>query len=314
MMLFIGGREPPSKPRGHAMNSSRVAASTKTTDHGIVHIIRTTRGKVVESPFGDVEAVQQLIKLVEPNGLLNRNDFAQDLARRAGWTAAGEVRGISAEQTRWAHILVVEALARSMASRPVVVDLNLKPVLDLLTTARSHGLKRPRIEFESLVLTLAGERAKQPGTVNLTAGHGYGSTWYGRILKDGTVQKSRVWTPEVEAFLRNLAADPAKVAGAHGRRTGNCCFCRRELTDGRSVAVGYGPVCADKFGLPWGETTVETDVVLAAEPPEAEEDHPDACSNCGAPDPDSCTCPEPKHCPNCDGEGFCTCPPSVAEA
>jgi len=34
--------------------------------------------------------------------------------------------------------------------------------------------------------------------------------------------------------------------------TGNCCFCRRELTDKRSTEVGYGPICADHFSLPWG--------------------------------------------------------------
>ena len=27
----------------------------------------------------------------------------------------------------------------------------------------------------------------------------------------------------------------------------------RALSDDRSTAVGYGPICADHFGLPWGE-------------------------------------------------------------
>lgn len=45
------------------------------------------------------------------------------------------------------------------------------------------------------------------------------------------------------------AADAAKF----GHITGQCVFCARKLTDERSIAVGYGPVCAEREGLPWGE-------------------------------------------------------------
>jgi hypothetical protein len=46
------------------------------------------------------------------------------------------------------------------------------------------------------------------------------------------------------------------MATAYGRRMGECCFCGLTLTDGRSIAVGYGPICAGKWGLPWGEERV----------------------------------------------------------
>lgn len=58
---------------------------------------------------------------------------------------------------------------------------------------------------------------------------------------------------EVLQALRNFSEAPASYAAAHGRATGNCCFCGRGLTDARSVAVGYGPICADHYGLPWGD-------------------------------------------------------------
>lgn len=32
--------------------------------------------------------------------------------------------------------------------------------------------------------------------------------------------------------------------------TGHCSFCQRELTDAGSLEVGYGPICADRWGLP----------------------------------------------------------------
>lgn len=39
----------------------------------------------------------------------------------------------------------------------------------------------------------------------------------------------------------------------YAKRTGKCCFCYRKLTTTASVAAGYGPVCAERNHLPWGE-------------------------------------------------------------
>jgi hypothetical protein len=45
----------------------------------------------------------------------------------------------------------------------------------------------------------------------------------------------------------------AEQAAEFGHAYGVCVFCTRELTDERSVVVGYGPVCAKHNDLPWGE-------------------------------------------------------------
>jgi len=37
-----------------------------------------------------------------------------------------------------------------------------------------------------------------------------------------------------------------------GIMSGSCCFCGKELTTDASKSAGYGPVCAGKYGLPWG--------------------------------------------------------------
>jgi len=47
------------------------------------------------------------------------------------------------------------------------------------------------------------------------------------------------------------AMKAAKVAADYGRWTNKCCFCSQGLKDGRSVALGYGPVCAKRWDLPW---------------------------------------------------------------
>jgi len=49
-----------------------------------------------------------------------------------------------------------------------------------------------------------------------------------------------------------LVADPEKVVSEYGNLSGNCFACHKQLTDDRSIRVGYGKVCAKKFGLRWG--------------------------------------------------------------
>lgn len=58
-------------------------------------------------------------------------------------------------------------------------------------------------------------------------------------------------------FLAALESDGktalATMAKEYGDATHNCCFCGLDLTDERSTSAGYGPICAGKYGLPWGE-------------------------------------------------------------
>lgn len=44
----------------------------------------------------------------------------------------------------------------------------------------------------------------------------------------------------------------AEEAATFGLASGRCCACGHNLEDGRSTKVGYGPVCAGKYGWPWG--------------------------------------------------------------
>jgi len=47
----------------------------------------------------------------------------------------------------------------------------------------------------------------------------------------------------------------AKAAAAWGHEHDRCVFCYTPLSDdgdNRSVQVGYGPICAAKYSLPWG--------------------------------------------------------------
>ena len=135
-------------------------------------------------------------------------------------------------------------------------------VLELFATAKQK-LKWPKIKLDTrhggtIKLSVAGLNAKRPGTINVADDAPFGQgTWYGRITAEGVFEVSpsgekseHLYT--ITQLLKALAADPAGVAARHGRQSGNCCFCSLELTDQKSLDVGYGPVCAKNFGLPWG--------------------------------------------------------------
>jgi hypothetical protein len=138
---------------------------------------------------------------------------------------------------------------------------DLKGILGL---ARKH-LKRPSIvlacdQVGELRISVAGQYAKVPGSLNVATNASYGqSVWYGRIKVDGSFEPSyRTATPAtLLPLLRKFAARPAETAAEHGKLTGRCCFCDRRLTDERSTAVGYGGTCAKHYGLPWGERPVD---------------------------------------------------------
>ena len=63
--------------------------------------------------------------------------------------------------------------------------------------------------------------------------------------KSGLSEKQWYW-------MDVLAGRCITIAKDYGSRTGRCMFCRRKLSDDRSLAVGYGPDCAKSHFLPWG--------------------------------------------------------------
>tara|TARA_R110000824_G_scaffold161741_2_gene337160 strand:- start:1135 stop:1788 length:654 start_codon:yes stop_codon:yes gene_type:complete len=139
-------------------------------------------------------------------------------------------------------------------TKPTSTVGNLRGIVQMLEAANGT-IKHPKISFENadLRLSLAGNRAKFPGSISVTSNAGYGENeWYGRILADGTYQPSAKTTDEVQDFLTNLCNDPVSAVSEHGHKTGNCCFCSLPLETEASTTAGYGPVCAQGYGLPWG--------------------------------------------------------------
>lgn len=120
----------------------------------------------------------------------------------------------------------------------------------------SQRLKYPKIvdlsisTFSPLTLKRCGDRSKYPGSISVLEKN---ENWYGRIMPDGKFWGSRDCPDWVKTALFTMDENVYEAVANHGRLTGQCCFCGQKLTDERSLAQGYGPVCAENYGLPWGE-------------------------------------------------------------
>lgn len=173
--------------------------------------------------------------------------FASDLVRRQ---ESGQQ--LSYSQMEWLEKMYMRATA---APAPVVKNeaLNLLGVVKLLQTAAQH-LKQPKVRVgyngTKYVLSLAGARSKFPGSVNVTTvGSFTERTWFGRIHTDGMWEASRNSDAKLLELLQHLATDATGAAKAYGQRYNHCCFCGLELIDARSVNAGFGPICAEHYGL-----------------------------------------------------------------
>lgn len=171
------------------------------------------------------------------------SNFERDLASK---------RKLSPKQVAWLHVLAF--WAQNPRERDADAE-SFPTILGMLTKAREAGKKFPKIKLrvDGQPIVLALNRA---GKVNVTDGGGYGSgRWFGAIQPSGAFYSRDA--DAVLPVLRDLESDPVTVASQHGVATGECCFCARELTTKESRTVGYGPICAGKFGLPWGHVDPE---------------------------------------------------------
>lgn len=217
--------------------------------------LTSDKGVTVNTPLSNEEAIALLPQV--------GSKFAAELFDKANKYS------LSNNQLVWAHKLVLEkGLVPGIAkAEPVSEQLeNFASIKALFDHAKVH-LQYPKIKFTingvTIQLSLAGNKSKYAGHLQVTDGGKFGSNkWYGRIDMAGIFHASNNCPANVLEFLKQFAADPVNVAATYGKATGNCCFCKIGLSDPRSLAVGYGPICAGNFGLPWGEQVLSLTACL----------------------------------------------------
>lgn len=206
------------------------------------------------------EAVAKLSTLIP---VLKANDakFASDLI--ASFKKYG---GLTPKQEPWIERLIARAetpkpVFSAPLAAPVAVNVgNFGGVIALFNKAKEH-LKFPKVRLvvggTKIVLKLNGPKSKAPGAVSITSEGAYGvASYYGRVTVEGVFQPAHAaygdFLTALTALLTDFAANPSRVAKDHGKLTGNCCFCNKEIGKGkekRSVFAGFGPDCAEHYGL-----------------------------------------------------------------
>jgi hypothetical protein len=128
-------------------------------------------------------------------------------------------------------------------------------ILALIKQAQGSGLKWPKIHLQDqagfpVIFSVYGPKSKYCGQIRVTEGQGYGDQWFGRIDEQGVFHPASGCPATVLNLMKQFNEAPAAFVAAYGKKTGNCSFCKKALTDAVSVHVGYGPTCAEKYGLP----------------------------------------------------------------
>ena len=111
-------------------------------------------------------------------------------------------------------------------------------------------------EFDNAEQTLCFQADKRNHCVHVKSSHRKGATQFGLINFEGLFTFNGTLSASHRAAARIVAEDPLKAIIEFGHASGSCSFCRKDLTDIRSVSVGYGPICAQKFGLPWSNLNI----------------------------------------------------------
>jgi hypothetical protein len=144
----------------------------------------------------------------------------------------------------------------------------LLPIVEMFAHAQNK-LKWPAVRFKTLNgehtvrIAPAGIQSRNSGCLYVTSNELSWDrrTYYGKITQQGKLQPAAnpaTWHPklweqfkvELTSTLEQFAISPREYATMTGKKYGYCCFCARELTAPDSLAAGYGPRCAENYGLP----------------------------------------------------------------
>jgi hypothetical protein len=168
-------------------------------------------------------------------------EFAVSL--RAALTQYGDLTTgqLAAAQKFVASLAAVKAANAARAAVAPAIDVSKIEVA--FAAAKKNGIKRPKLNLGAFKFKTAPESGKNAGSIYVMSGE----TYIGKVTT-GKFFCARECTEAMEAEVLAVASDPAKAAKAYGVRTGSCSCCGRTLTNGASIDLGIGPICAGKYG------------------------------------------------------------------
>lgn len=139
-----------------------------------------------------------------------------------------------------------QARVAAQANAPTVDGTGLNKMLAAFAHAKLSRLKYPKLTVGLLSFQPPGPTSSYKDGLFVK----YEGSYVGRISGDGKwLPAPSRSTPGIDALVLTTCRDPLAAAVMHGKQTGCCSCCGRELENPESVALGIGPVCRAKWGL-----------------------------------------------------------------
>lgn len=180
----------------------------------------------------------------------NNSDFAASLldqVKKKGDLSPAQLQAV------YQSIAREEDWAKQREQKATQTQIDMTDLLNRFALALKAGIKRPKVNTGDLLFSLAPAHSHNAGCVYVKGEKdAYGDRPYlGKITPEGKFFAGRGVEDEVKQRIAEVGSDVVGSAKAHGAQHGNCCFCGSPLSTDASVSNGYGPICADRYGLPW---------------------------------------------------------------
>lgn len=215
----------------------------------IVSRFRTKKGRVVESPYTNAEAMVILKRVM--------SEFARKLIQDHA-----KFNRLYPDQWAWVHILALEQVAKENGHsikqaagwlKGKVCGKKLHALMMVTFDALKHGTRFTFVTEQGkieLTMSKSEKNYKRIWISNKTKEEG-SNILYGSINADGQLWYAPQTPFWVQTVVNEICLNPQAALKKYGLQSGNCCICRLTLTDSISLRCGYGPVCAKKYGLPY---------------------------------------------------------------
>ena len=171
--------------------------------------------------------------------------FAQSLKNalaKYGHLTEGQLAAATASAAADAQRAVTRA-AEALARAEAAPQVSVAAIVAAFEVATRNGLKSPKLRLAEFKFNPAKSHSPNAGAVYVKRGE----TYLGKVM-NGRFMRSRDCDAEDERRICEVASDPKAAAIAYGKEFGSCSTCGRQLTDPASIAMGIGPICAQKYG------------------------------------------------------------------
>jgi hypothetical protein len=213
--------------------------------------VSTRRGPVTfETRLEWEEAITELRMVAAGD-----NDFAKSLLERED-----NDRYMSDSQVSWVYKLAQDAITDREFSARVIGDArdlttDASNILGALVQANVKGIKKP-------VLRLKMYNGAEVRIKYMTKGGNSGGAWVtvgdelrGKIDDQGEFTPYNCkyqradWIADLVEFIEQVNSDPKGALISYGKLTSQCGCCGLPLTNAKSIELGIGPICLDKYGI-----------------------------------------------------------------